>query len=112
MMSATMNGDLNNTSAERIRSEIVIDPAYNGLSLAIPASEDDPEIRKNYRPFLLNDADASQDWVAPLELSTALRMVDMQVLKKGDERLRVLVLHGSMRQRYCTVTRMDAISSN
>jgi hypothetical protein len=28
-----------------------------------------------------------------------LKMVDLDVLKKGDERLRVLVLYGSMRKR-------------
>jgi len=34
-----------------------------------------------------------------LELSTVLRMVDTQVLQRGDDRLRVVVLYGSMRQR-------------
>ena len=99
MMSTGQNGDLNNTAAERVRAEIAVDAAYHGLSLAIPASEDDVEIRKKYRPFLMDAEDAGQDWIAQLELSTALRMVDTQILKRGEDRLRVVVLHGSMRQR-------------
>jgi arsenic resistance protein ArsH len=104
LMSTTMNGDLNNTAAERLRTEIATDPAYNGLSLAITASEDDAKIRSTYRGFLLDDKDASEDWVAALELSTILKMVDTQVLQRGGDRLKILVLHGSMRQRYYTMT--------
>ena len=98
-MSTVPNGDLNNTSAERARAEIAIDPAYQRLSLAIPASEDDAEVRNKYRPFLIDAVDAEHDWIAQLELSTALKMVDTQILKCGEDRLRVVVLHGSMRQR-------------
>jgi arsenic resistance protein ArsH len=98
-MVAIPNGDLNNTSAERVRAETAIDPAYQDLSLAIPPSEDDFDIRKAYRPFILEEEEARQDWIAQLELSTVLKMVDTQVLKPGDDRLRVVVLHGSMRQR-------------
>ncbi|KAI4609607.1 uncharacterized protein J4E87_011033 [Alternaria ethzedia] len=98
-MATIPNGDLNNTSAERARTELDIDPAYQGRSLAIPPSEDDVEIRKAYRPFILEGKDAEDDWVAQLELSTALKMVDTQLLQRGDERLKVVVLHGSMRSR-------------
>jgi len=98
-MSTASNGDLNNTLAERTRAEMAIDPVYERLSLAIPASEDDTEVRKKYRPFLLDAVDAEQDWIAQLELSTALKMVDSQILKRGEDRLRIVVLHGSMRQR-------------
>jgi len=98
-MSTAANGDLNNTSAERTRAEIAIDPAYQRLSLAIPVSEDDAEVRQKYRPFLIDAVDAEQDWIAQLELSTALKMVDTQILKRGEDRLRIVVLHGSMRQR-------------
>jgi arsenic resistance protein ArsH len=98
-MATIPNGDLNNTSAERVRAEIAIDTAYQGRSLAIPASEDDVKIRKAYRPFILEGKDAEDDWVAQLELSTVLKMVDTQVLQRGDDRLRVVVLHGSMRSR-------------
>jgi arsenic resistance protein ArsH len=99
MMGTVTNGDLNNTAAERVRAEITTDPTYCGLSLAIPASQDEDFIRKTYRPFLLNDVYSSQDWVAQLELSTVLKMVDLQILGSGGDRLRVLVLYGSMRKR-------------
>jgi arsenic resistance protein ArsH len=98
-MGTAMNGDLNNTAAERVRAEIVADSAYRRTSLAIPASEDDASIRKAYRPFLLDDIHSDRDWVAGLELSTILKMIDLQILKSGGERLKVLVLYGSMRER-------------
>ncbi|KNG52557.1 arsenic resistance protein [Stemphylium lycopersici] len=98
-MSSVPNGDLNNTLAERARAEIAIDPSYQGRSLAIPPSEDDADTRKNYRPFILEGEHEKEDWVAQLELSTALKMVETQVLQRGEERLKVVVLHGSMRQR-------------
>lgn len=99
MTVAITNGDLNNTAAERSRREIVADPAYHGRSFAIPISRDDPLVREKYRPFLLDDETPQTDWVAQLELSTALKMVESQVLDTGDGRLRILVLHGSMRKR-------------
>ena len=98
-MASSTNGDLNNTAAERARKELVIDPNYAKRSFAIPASQDDQEVRKNYRSFLLSEEVAESDWVAQLELSTVLKMVDLQVFQQGGERLRVLVLHGSMRKR-------------
>jgi arsenic resistance protein ArsH len=98
-MATSMNGDLNNTEAERARAEITVDSAYRNLSFAIPASDDEDVVRKSYRPFLLDDAHKEQDWVAQLELSTVLKMVDLQVLRNGSGRLKVLVLHGSMRKR-------------
>jgi arsenic resistance protein ArsH len=96
---AAPNGDLNNTSAERARIELAVDPAYSRVSLAIPSSEDDPLVRKSYRPFLVNGEEEKDDWVAQLELSTALKMVETQILQRGDDRLRIVVLYGSMRQR-------------
>jgi arsenic resistance protein ArsH len=98
-MSRMANGDLNNTAAERIRNELEVDPAYRSRSFAIPESQDDPEIRRNYRPFLLDDETSRSDWVSQLELSTALKMVESQTLNSGQNRLRVLVLHGSLRSR-------------
>ncbi|KAF1975184.1 arsenate resistance ArsH [Bimuria novae-zelandiae CBS 107.79] len=97
MMGITTNGDLNNTAAARVVAEITTNPAYRDVSLAIPASEDDALLRQTYRPFLLDAAYSEQDWIARLELSTALSMVDSQIMKSGGERLKVLVLHGSMR---------------
>ncbi len=99
MMGSVINGDLNNTAAERVRAQITTDAAYRDHSLAIPASQDEAPIRKTYRPFLLDDVHSGQDWIARLELSTVLKMVDLQVLRSGGDRLKVLVLHGSMRKR-------------
>jgi hypothetical protein len=98
-MATITNGDLNNTSAERLRAEIATDSAYRNISLAIKSSQDEPLIREKYRPFLVEDAQSDQDWVAQLELSTVLKMVDLQVLRNGGDRLKVLVLYGSMRKR-------------
>lgn len=99
------NGDLNNTSAERIRAGITIDQAYSTTSLAIPPSQDDPSVRTSYRPFLLDNTE--DDWTAQLELSTVLKMVDLKVLKTGEDRLRVLVLYGSLRERYVSPLHID-----
>jgi hypothetical protein len=94
-----MNGDLNNTSAARVSKRSKIDPDFAFRSLAIPTTTDDDEIRRKYRPFLLEPAVISSDWVSRLELATAAKMA-YQDIKRTGERLRVLVLFGSLRQRY------------
>lgn len=99
LMAATTNGDLNNTAAARASVGIIADPAYRHVSFAIPPGEDDELVRQTYRPFLLDNTHSEQDWIARLELNTALSMVDSQILKGGAERLKVLVLYGSMRSR-------------
>jgi arsenic resistance protein ArsH len=48
---------------------------------------------------LLSDVHADDDWVARLELSTALKMVESEIINQGQPRLRILVLYGSMRNR-------------
>jgi arsenic resistance protein ArsH len=48
----------------------------------------------------LDETISNNDWIAKLELSTALKMVEEEILAKGQDRLRVLVLYGSMRSRY------------
>ncbi|KAF2188558.1 arsenate resistance ArsH [Zopfia rhizophila CBS 207.26] len=73
-----MNGNLNNTYAARHIVTLDADSAYSSRSFAIPSTEDEPR----------------------LELSTVLKMVDAEIFAKGEERLRVLVLYGSMRTRY------------
>ncbi|KAH7074753.1 flavoprotein-like protein [Paraphoma chrysanthemicola] len=93
------NGDLNNTAAERARVALEIDSTYRSKSLAISASDDEPSIREAYRPFLLEDAISREDWIDHLELSTVLKMVDQQLLRVGGDRLRVMVLYGSLRKR-------------
>ncbi|KAF2226114.1 flavo protein-like protein, partial [Elsinoe ampelina] len=100
-MATTVNGDLNNTAAERVRSAIAIDPSYrhSSFAIALDASSDEPELREKYRPFLLPAEHSAKDWISELELSTTLQMVDDHVIKKGAERLKILVLYGSMRER-------------
>ncbi len=93
------NGDLNNVTVERARRELEVDPAYHKQSFAIPEYQDDAEIRRKYRPFLLDEETSKSDWISQLELSTVLKMVKDQGLSSGQDRLRVLVLHGSMRNR-------------
>ncbi|KAJ4339288.1 hypothetical protein N0V95_007811 [Ascochyta clinopodiicola] len=93
------DGDLNNTAAERARKAIEVDPAYRSRSFAIPQSQDGAEIREKYRPFILDEETSKGDWVSRLELSTTLKMVESQIINTGQDRLRVLVLHGSMRNR-------------
>ncbi|KAF2871222.1 flavo protein-like protein [Massariosphaeria phaeospora] len=94
------NVDLNNTAAARPTTSLAVDPAYAGRSFAIPITEDSMRTRRFYRPFVLDDETASEDWVARLELSSVLKMVEREVLEKeGAERLRVLVLVGSLRKR-------------
>lgn len=58
---ATGSADLNNTSAERARIELAVDSTYDSVSLAIPSSEDDADVRKSYRLFLLDREEAKQD---------------------------------------------------
>ncbi|CAI7590652.1 unnamed protein product [Penicillium pancosmium] len=66
-------------------------------TLALQSSEDDSDIRQKYRPFIFGD-DTAEDWVNGLELTTALDISE-NVLQKGNERLKVLVLYGSLRKR-------------
>ena len=93
-------GDLNNTAAARAVTETTINPAYSYKSFALQPHEDDAVVRDQYRPFLLPDRFAADDWVAQLELSTTLQMVQSEILDKKLDRLRILVLYGSLRNRY------------
>ena len=94
-----VNGDLNNTEALRKTSRLPPDPAYAGRTLAIPEDEDDSAIRAEYRPFLPRDDVARSDWVAQLELSTALKMAEADLRRTRGDRVKVMVLFGSMRVR-------------
>lgn len=76
-------------------------------SLAIVQREDDPEIRLKYRPFILKN-DGVKDWVNTLELTTALDMA-AEELRKTNNRLKVLVLYGSLRLRsYSRLVALEA----
>jgi arsenical resistance protein ArsH len=94
-----INGDLNNTSAAREVERIEPDPLYSYRSLAVSEDEDDATIRKKYRPFLLDPETTSGDWISKLELSTVTKLAEADLQSTG-ERLKVLVLYGSLRQRY------------
>ncbi|KAH7040043.1 flavoprotein-like protein [Microdochium trichocladiopsis] len=110
-MTADGHGDLNNSQAIRQRVVLDVDPAFSHVSLAIAEAEDDPSVRTQYRPFLLDAGSAGSssdgqgteaadgDWVAKLELSTVLKMVQEEILDKKQDRLRILVLYGSLRSR-------------
>ncbi|KAI2707461.1 hypothetical protein CBS147354_9523 [Penicillium roqueforti] len=77
-------------------------------SLAISKAEDDTDIRLKYRPFILKDDDAAEDWVSTLELTTALEMAAKE-LQVSHNRLKVLVLYGSLRRRsYSRLVALEA----
>jgi len=95
-----INGDLNNTSVLRKPvQEFRPDLAYAYRSLEVPEQEDDGAIRAKYRPFLLRQDVASRDWVSKLELSTVTKLAEDDLKATGGERLKVLVLYGSLRSR-------------
>lgn len=96
------HGDLNNSQAARARVDLVPDSAYSDRSFAIPEHADEPDIRARYRPFLRNKVSEDDDWVAQLELSTALKLVESEIIDRGQPRLRILVLYGSLRDRLVT----------
>ncbi|RBR24730.1 uncharacterized protein FIESC28_02503 [Fusarium coffeatum] len=93
------NGDLNNTQAGRTAVEFAADPSFKHKSFAISRDQDDAAIRDQYRPYLFEGEMLSDDWVADLELSTAMKMVQSEILDKKLDRLRILVLYGSLRSR-------------
>jgi arsenical resistance protein ArsH len=71
--------------------------------LAISEANDDPEIRAKYRPFLLDAKVEAIDWISQLELETAIAMAE-ENLAKTKSRLKILVLYGSLRKRYKSLT--------
>jgi arsenic resistance protein ArsH len=70
------------------------------MNLQITESQDDAAIRSKYRPFLLDERVAQSDWISKLELDSVEDMVQADLATNGD-RLRVLVIYGSLRARYC-----------
>ncbi|KAJ9265779.1 hypothetical protein DTO212C5_6634 [Paecilomyces variotii] len=68
-------------------------------SLAISEKDDDRDIRQKYRPFILEGDSVTEDcWVNDLELTTVLDMAEKD-LRNTNQRLKVLVLYGSLRKR-------------
>jgi len=98
MTLATSQGDLNNVSVMRATKPPVLDPDFAYRSLAISAEDDDPEVRRRYRPYLLPTESESTDWVNTLELATVTKMA-YEDLQNTLSRPKVLVLYGSLRQR-------------
>lgn len=75
-------------------------------SLALPETEDDIQIRQQYRPFLTDQTD--DDWVSKLELTTVLDLAATD-LALTNRRLKVLVLYGSLRRRsYSRLVALEA----
>lgn len=107
---ASSNGDLNNISAVRPVGEISVDTAFVRQSLAIQESDDEPEIRQQYRPFLLHQNTMDSDWIANLEISTAMRMAYEEMHRVNGSRLKVLVLYGSLRERCVMFRKLCNIS--
>ncbi|OBS20431.1 hypothetical protein FPOA_06801 [Fusarium poae] len=93
------HGDLNNSHAGRTAVEFAVDPLLRNKSLAIDRDQDDATVRQQYRPFLFDGDMAANDWVAELELSTAIKIVQWEIIDKKLDRLRILVLYGSLRSR-------------
>ena len=92
------HGDLNNTSVMREMQRLPVDDHYARRSLAIRPEDDEPGVRSRYRPFIVGDAITECDWVSQLELSTITKMAEDDFKRTG-ERIKVLVLTGSLRKR-------------
>lgn len=99
---AKSHGDLNNTDAARPFERPPMDPDFAFRSLAITPPADSDELRQKYRPFLLPSSVANEDWVSRLELATVTKMAYEDIEKTGN-RLRILVLYGSLRKRYVSL---------
>ena len=95
---SSATGDLNNQSALRATSSPLVDQGYAYKSLAISQKEDDPRIRRAYRPFVLSDIVTCEDWISKVELSTVTKMAE-EDLKRTGQRIKILVLTGSLRKR-------------
>jgi len=80
--------------------------AVNGVvtdrSPAPLVSPEDAAINLKYRPFLLDEKIMKSDWISQLELKRVMDMAQDD-LKKTGKRLRILVLYGSLRERYSEI---------
>ncbi|KAL8860027.1 MAG: hypothetical protein Q9178_003576 [Gyalolechia marmorata] len=88
----------NDPSTSRAYVTIKASTEIDCRSLSIMECDDDPSIRKRYRPYLLEKEGNTADWVDNLELSTATTMA-AEYMQRTGERMKVLVLFGSLRQR-------------
>lgn len=99
MANSRVHGDLNNTEVMRETNHLEPDPTFAEKSLAIAEQDDDADIRKKYRPFVTSDEVARSDWISQSELSTALKMSEKDMKDTNGDRIKILVLYGSMRER-------------
>lgn len=74
-------------------------PSNGRNNLQITENKDNAVIRDKYRPFLLDERVAASDWISKLELDTVEEMVRADLAATNGDRLRVLVLYGSLRAR-------------
>lgn len=74
-------------------------PAFDKLDLENPSNN-----RTVYRPFLLDEQIRASDWISELELDTAEEMARQDLLATAQP-LRILVLYGSLRKRYDSITK-------
>lgn len=91
-------GSLNHTHIKRPLATMKAGVNLEHHSLAIKEIDEEPGIREKYRPFLLDKEDNKADWVDDLELDTVTTMAAENMQRSG-ERLKVLVVYGSLRQR-------------
>ena len=75
--------------------------------LAISAQDDDAATRAAYRPFLTPELVAGCDWISKLELDAVEDMVAADLAATGGNRIKVLVLFGSLRARYALWARVS-----
>lgn len=97
-MVATSRADLNNGEARLKIVELPVDHKYVRRSLAIRPEEDEAELRSKYRPFLLDAATTESDLISRLELRAVTKMAEEDLEITG-ERIKVLLLTGSLRRR-------------
>ena len=98
MANIRIHGDLNNTEVMRETNFLQPDPTYAAKTLAITEGQDDADIRQRYRPFVISH-EVTADWVSESELSTALKMSENDMRETNGERVKILVLYGSLRER-------------
>jgi len=102
---AILNGAAHSTPNPPKAVETFSHQTHIPKTLAISPEDDDPVLRAKYRPFLLREDIASNDWISNLELSTVLQLShsDLQRTSTPEtpegSRLRILLLYGSLRPR-------------
>ena len=91
--------DQNPHNADHSNSKQTEDGEGSRVPFSVLKEQDDLDVRKRYRPFLLSDDGAADDWVANLELELVMKIVRCEILERGQDRLRILILYGSVRCR-------------